>query len=417
MFADGRPVVEIRNMSVQLNGLTRSDIAGIWRARHETAPSEPVSLPSDTPAGTGGPELPVPGTLPALYDKAGILAFSNGKPSEGFGDRYASFDDDRFIARLPGPPYQFLDRVVVVEAEPWQMAAGGRVVTEYDMPVSDWYLDANGSSGMPYAVLLETALQPCGWYSAYMGSALHSDTALHYRNLGGNGFVHRYPQPGGQTIAVAVECRSVSHSGGMILQHFDFRVYDRQGDIYTGDTSFGFFDSPALKNQVGIRGLKRIDASLYRTRQPMPYPAHPLLPKPPLRMMDTITALDLEGGPEGLGFIEGIKRIDPGEWFFAAHFYQDPVWPGSLGIEAMLQLVQVLALERWGKSIRRFELSGAPHQWRYRGQVIPSNRDVTVQAFATARDDTRKTIRADGSLSVDGRMIYSMTGFELAVIT
>ena len=28
---------------------------------------------------------------------------------------------------------------------------------------------------MPFAVLLEVALQPCGWLAAYMGSALTSD--------------------------------------------------------------------------------------------------------------------------------------------------------------------------------------------------------------------------------------------------
>lgn len=128
------------------------------------------------------------------------------------------------------------------------MTSGGLVVTEYDMPASDWYLDANGTSGMPYAVLLEIALQPCGWYSAYMGSALHSDTDLHYRNLGGSGVIHRLPISGDNTLAVAVKSLSVSHSGGMILQHFAFKVYDKQGDIYTGETTFGFFDPPALKN-------------------------------------------------------------------------------------------------------------------------------------------------------------------------
>lgn len=418
MFADGRPVVEIRGMSVQLNGLTRSTIEHVWSSK--TAPLKLDGVHSvkslATTIGTEQ-EYPEPGLLPALYNKENILAFSNGKPSEGYGNRYLPFDDDRFIARLPGPPYQFLDRVVSVQAEPWKMTAGGYVVTEYDMPASDWYLDANGSSGMPYAVLLEIALQPCGWYSAYMGSALHSDTDLHYRNLGGSGVIHRLPMSGNNTIAVAVKSLAVSHSGGMILQNFAFKVYDKQGDIYTGETNFGFFDPLALKNQVGIQDTKPIDTAQYSASEPIPYPDHPLLTKPPLTMIDTITVMDVKGGPEGLGFIEGSKQVKPEEWFFAAHFYQDPVWPGSLGIEAFLQLLQLLALERWGQAVKRFEITNTRHRWRYRGQVIPANSEVTVQAFVTAVDETRKTIRANGILAVDGLPIYTISDFELAAIT
>ena len=48
----------------------------------------------------------------ALYTKDRILAFATGKPSDGFGDRYLPFDEGRFIARLPAPPYSFLDRIV-----------------------------------------------------------------------------------------------------------------------------------------------------------------------------------------------------------------------------------------------------------------------------------------------------------------
>jgi 3-hydroxymyristoyl/3-hydroxydecanoyl-(acyl carrier protein) dehydratase/1-acyl-sn-glycerol-3-phosphate acyltransferase len=39
------------------------------------------------------------------------------------------------------------------------------------------------------------------------------------------------------------------------------------------------------------------------------------------------------------------KDVDAAEWFFKAHFFQDPVQPGSLGIEAMMQLLQFYMLE------------------------------------------------------------------------
>ena len=48
-----------------------------------------------------------------------------------------------------------------------------------------WYFAADRQPAMPFAVLLEVALQPCGWLAAYMGSALTSPDDLHFRNLGG----------------------------------------------------------------------------------------------------------------------------------------------------------------------------------------------------------------------------------------
>jgi len=53
-------------------------------------------------------------------------------------------------------------------------------------------------------------------------------------------------------------------------------------------------------------------------------------------MIDDVECLLSDGGPHNLGFIRGITHVDPNAWFFKAHFFQDPVWPGSLGLEAFL---------------------------------------------------------------------------------
>jgi len=67
-----------------------------------------------------------------------------------------------------------------------------------------------------------------------------------------------------------------------------------------------------------------------------------------VRMIDAVDVYLPGGGSHALGFIRGIKAIDPDEWFFKAHFHQDPVCPGSLGIESFLQLIKFAALKRWG---------------------------------------------------------------------
>ena len=53
------------------------------------------------------------------------------------------------------------------------------------------------------------------------------------------------------------------------------------------------------------------------------------------------------------------------------------------------------------------------HSWVYRGQVLPSDHEVTVVLEVTAVDDQSLCLTASGFLIVDGRIIYQMTDFTL----
>ena len=59
---------------------------------------------------------------------------------------------------------------------------------------------------------------------------------------------------------------------------------------------------------------------------------------------------------------------------------------------------------------------GQQHSWMYRGQVIPSNEIVTVEASIEAVDDEERCIRGSGWLMVDGRVIYKMSDFALRAV-
>jgi 3-hydroxymyristoyl/3-hydroxydecanoyl-(acyl carrier protein) dehydratase len=400
MYADGRAIVEITGMSARLSGLTEERVLALWRGAGNAAPD---------------------GKKPALFDYERILAFAVGKPSEAFGAPYLIFDGERRIARLPGPPFQFLDRVTAITAIPWQMEAGGSVEAQYDVPIDAWYFAANRQPEMPFAVLLEAALQPCGWLAAYIGSALTSPVDLSFRNLGGTAVCHRPVTAASGTLTMIAKITRVSASGGMIIQNYDFSVADAAGLLYTGDTLFGFFSREALSRQVGIREALPYAPDLLeiaRSRE-FPYPDEAPYPEVGFRMVDRITLFVPDGGPHGLGFIRGVKRVDPEEWFFKAHFYQDPVCPGSLGLESFLQLLKVVAAGRWGGDSRSVFVANVPgrqHGWTYRGQVVPENREVTIEAVVTAVDDAARIITADGFLSVDGRVIYQMNDFTLGMV-
>ncbi len=422
MIADGRHIVRFSDMSLQLTGATRTEIENFWCRQR------PCPTVAQTPA-----------RRPVAYPREHLLEFARGKPSRAFGEAYRPFDAGRFIARLPSPPYLFIDRITAVEPEPWVVKPGGWVEAEYDVPPDVWYLRADRCRSVPYAVLLEAALQPCGWLAAYMGSALKSEKPLHFRNLGGHGILHREVSPGSGTLRVRTRLSHVSEVTDMIIEHFDFEISNRDSLIYDGSTYFGFFTRSALERQEGIRDaaqkaftpapdqMAHGRAAVFTDEAPLT-PADPAcdpspalaLPARALRMIDRIDLFIPDGGPAGLGFVRGSKEIDPQEWFFKAHFYQDPVCPGSLGIESFLQLLKFAARERWPQlaDSHRFALAtGESHRWTYRGQILPQNRTVTVEAVVSqVAESPHPALHASGCLMVDGLTIYCMEDFGIALV-
>src|SRR5581483_11752940 len=170
--------------------------------------------------------------------------------------------------------------------------------------------------------------------------------------------------------------------------------------------------------QEGLQGAKLYQPTgdeVARARA-FAYPEVDPYPGAQMRMVDRVELFIADGGPHKLGFIRAMKRVNPDEWFFKAHFYQDPVVPGSLGLESFLQLLKLAAVERWGhRAGSRWEAVAInqPHEWTYRGQVIPTNSMVTVEAVITGVDDEQRLLKGDGFLSVDGRVIYGMKNFTV----
>ena len=397
MFADCRHIVEMEGMSVRIRGLTREMIEATWRDQPENRP-----------------------VVPVVHTREQILAYAEGNPSEAFGPQYLPFDRDRRLARLPRPPFLFLDRVTSAEPPPWVLKPGGWIESAFDVDPQAWYFAANRQPSMPFAVLLEAALQPCGWLSAYVGSALASSEDLHYRNLDGFAMQHAAVFPDAGTLTSRARMTKTSHAGGMILQEFEMQILKGSTLVYDGTTGFGFFPGTALAQQVGIRGAAMTGGKTAQGPNLVGGDADGgfAMPTRTLSMIDRIDVFQRDGGSHGLGFIAGSKSIDADEWFFTAHFHQDPVMPGSLGLEAMLQLLKVFAREQFGHlaATHRFETMavGVPHRWQYRGQVVPTNGCVTVEATITGV--TEDLITADGFLAIDGRVIYAMSDFTLRLV-
>jgi 3-hydroxymyristoyl/3-hydroxydecanoyl-(acyl carrier protein) dehydratase len=402
---------------------------------------QPTGTPVPLPAlgGLRGADRPVDHDRAAQaggvrQDYAALLSYAWGRFGSAIGPALARFDGARRAPRLPGPPYHFMTRVIAIEGPLGGMRAGSAVTAEYDVPDRAWYFEQNDAGVMPFAVLMEIALQPCGWLAMYAGSVLESEVDLRFRNLDGTGTVLSEVAPGTLAVRTRAELLDISRSDGMIIETFavECTVVGGPADgtrIFTLRTAFGFFPAHMLEQQVGLPSSAADRESLARPCDRLVElrgaadPAGPRLAGPMLLMLDRITGYWPDDGAAGLGRLRAEKDVDPGEWFFKAHFFTDPVQPGSLGVEAMCQLLQWYLIQR-GMAADvprpRFEpvLTGHEMTWKYRGQVVPANERITIEMeIAELGEDERGSYAiATAWLWVDGLRIYQVRDLGMRIV-
>jgi 3-hydroxymyristoyl/3-hydroxydecanoyl-(acyl carrier protein) dehydratase len=385
-------------------------------------PDWPLPLPAP-PARPGG----VATAGGVVQDHDALLACAQGPMVRAMGPEYEDFDiTGRRAPRLPGPPYHFISRILAVDGEFGGMRAGTAATAEYDVPPDAWYFAENGAATMPFAVLMEVVLQPCGWLAMYLGSVLDTEQTLLFRNLDGTGTVHAEVVPGTGALRTRVEVREISRYGDMIIESFAVTCTTAGGaPVFDLETVFGFFPPSTFAEQAGLpapaadRARPAPIAVDLAGRPDRYFAGAARLPGAMLVMLDRITGYDPDGGTHGVGWLRAEKDVDADDWYFKAHFFQDPVQPGSLGVQAMCSLLQWYLIER-GAADGRFASIRTSHTvtWRYRGQVVPTDTRLTVELDVTGfgADERGPYATADGWLSVDGRCIYQVTGLGMRLV-
>lgn len=372
---------------------------------------------------------------PVVFSAAQLDSFGTGKISDCLGPDFTRYDGRR-IPRIPNGELKMMSRVTAITGQRGSFSQPASVEVEYDVPENPWYFRDNAYPEMPTAVIMEIALQPCGFLSAYLDTySMVPHGEFYFRNLDGSLKVLNKMDLRGKTIVTRAKLLSSVVSSGTVIQKFAFELSCEGQVVYAGESVFGYFSRQTMANQVGLDGGRMVPPWLEQAGErsgswldlnllgqaPAAQPAM-RLSGGWLNYLDRIY-IQNNSGNAGKDYIYADRAVNPNDWFYTYHFYQDPVMPGSLGVEAIFQAVQAYALANGlGIVLRapRFgPVSGMPPMtWRYRGQITPQHKRMELEVHVTAVQQRAEgmVISGDASLWVDGLRIYEVKNAALGIL-
>jgi len=378
----------------------------------------------------------------ALFNESHIRELAKGSVASCLGPEYQIYEN-RHVVRLPNGSFCFVSRVLEVDGKRHELKSESSVVTEYDVSREPWFYRHNSYPNLPYFAYTEIAGQPCIFLSVYLGTTLlFPNEDLYFRNLDGQGRILKDIDVRGKTITNNARLVLSAATPGATIQKFDFQLICDGIPFYQGDMVFGYFSRQMLSNQVGLDGGKFIrpwyeqenrfslpaisinlktgsgKQNFYQVQPGKPY-YH--LAHSKLDFLDEALIIET-GGKHAQGYIWASKDIKTTDWYFPYHFYQDPVMPGALGIESILQAMQVYALQldlgRQFKSPRFGQVLNHQVTWKFRGQITPENRKMYLEVHISKVNvnNERVIILGDASLWKDDMRIYEVKDVAICLL-
>lgn len=144
-------------------------------------------------------------------------------------------------------------------------------------------------------------------------------------------------------------------------------------------------------------------------------PGNAQLPAPPMLMVDRVTSITADGGPNGKGQVIAEMDVKPDLWFFKCHFLGDPVMPGCLGLDALWQLTGFflgwLGLPGRGRALGVGEV-------KFSDMVTPTGKLIRYTVDVKRVIDRRLKLGiADGTMELDGKVIYVTKDMRVGLFT
>jgi len=141
---------------------------------------------------------------------------------------------------------------------------------------------------------------------------------------------------------------------------------------------------------------------------------YPRLPLPNMLMLDCITNISDQGGAYGHGQVAAEFRVHADSWFFACHFQDDPVMPGSLALDGLCQMLGFYLGWKGYKGKGRALGIG---EVKYKGEIVPSSGTICYHL------DIRRIVKssitmaiADGEILLQGQVILTAKSLRVGII-
>ena len=362
------------------------------------------------------------GAKHVLFSLEDLREFATGSVVKCLGKEYEVYSGRRSL-RIPNGDLLLMSRILSIHGQKNEFEQPSRIEAEFDVPEDAWYFEGEKRGRLPISMCIEIALQPCGLLSAYLGTPLrYPKIDYFFRNLDGEATFNRLLDVRGKTIHAQATLLQTIFYGSTIIQHFSFKILFDGEVFFEGKSSFGYFSAEAMAAQTGLDGGKVVLPWLNQAgleSQLIPLQGSLLetgLPAGKLRLLDEVAILN-EDGNHNEGYIYAKRRNNPQDWFYACHFKEDPVMPGSLGIESIMQAVNIFSRKQ-SKSVSSIDfVVGQKMNWSYRGQVLQhhKNMQVEVHFHKTEKHGMTRIFTGDASLWADDSRIYEVRNVALAI--
>ena len=357
------------------------------------------------------------GNRPALYDKNWLDEFATGDIVKCLGLEYAIYKNRR-SPRIPNGDLLLMTRIMKLQGKRGEFNQISRIEAELDVPPNAWFFDGTVNGELPLSIMMEAALQPCGVLSAWLGTQLRLPKVdFFFRNLDGDVRYTRKVDLRGKTIQAAAQLTRTVFSGSTIIQHFEFELACEGKAFFEGVSSFGYFPEESMASQIGLDGGKVLPPWGKNTENSNRLEkinldevfSNPDFPAGKLRLVDD-ASFCLDGGTFSKGYLIASRKNSPTDWFYANHFFQDPVMPGSLGIETIVQALKAAVHSITGSGRPVTLAAGLGFKWKYRGQVLQNHRRMIVDLHMSDQQAMNKEnlFIASANLWADETRIYEI---------
>jgi 3-hydroxymyristoyl/3-hydroxydecanoyl-(acyl carrier protein) dehydratase len=357
-----------------------------------------------------------------LFDLDWLTEFSKGDIVKCLGSEFGIYKNRR-SPRIPNGDLLLMSSIVSIQGNRGDFVHASHITAELEIPSDAWYFDGTVQGEIPVSIMLEIALQPCGVLSAWLGTQLRFPSVdFFFRNLDGDVHFKRKVDARGKTFITTASLDRTVFSGSTIIQHFTFDISCEGEKIFTGTSSFGYFPEETMASQNGLDGGKSSqpwgkkleNAGKIIKILPTELFAYSDLPSGKLRLIEDV-GVSLDDGTNSKGYVIASKHNSPDDWFYTNHFFQDPVMPGSLGIEAVIQAFKA-AIHRISKSGKPVSVAdGSELKWKYRGQVLQNHSDMYVDATILSKQTINGVTVFTGTANLwaDDIRIYEIQNLAL----